>query len=178
MEISKGARTEETVAVTAEDLRIINEFTKRKLSAEDVFTFSVLLCDNEVDRDFESFTVEALYQLEKLFLGKTGIFDHQWSTVGQKARIYRTQVLTDKEHRVVYGKPYTYLKAHAYMLCTENNKELIEEIEGGIKREVSIGCSVAVSKCSICGENAGSAKCSHTKGVEYGGELSLPGYLP
>ena len=55
LEISRGARTEETVAVTEEELRIINEFTKRKLSAEDVFTFSVLLCDNEVDRDFESY---------------------------------------------------------------------------------------------------------------------------
>ena len=35
-----------------------------------------------------------------------------------------------------------YLKAKAYLLRTEKNAALIQEIEAGIKKEVSVGCSV------------------------------------
>ena len=46
---------------------------------EEVYTFSVVLCDNEVDRDGECFTKETLEELAKLFVGKTGILDQQKS---------------------------------------------------------------------------------------------------
>lgn len=62
-----------------------------------------------------------------------------------------------------------FLKGFAYMLKTEGNAELIREIDGGIKRETSIGCAVAKSICSICGEAISS--CTHEKGREYGGKL-------
>ena len=42
--------------------------------------------------------------------------------------------------------------AWAYMLRTEKNADLIAEIEGGIKKEVSVGCSVGRRVCSVCGE--------------------------
>ena len=57
-------------AVSAEELRLINTYTRRNLSAEEVYVFSVTLCDNDVDRDNERFTVESLFALEKLFVGK------------------------------------------------------------------------------------------------------------
>ncbi|MEG2720430.1 MAG: hypothetical protein RR914_03810 [Oscillospiraceae bacterium] len=38
-----------------EDLILINEFSQKSLKKDDVFVFSVVLCDNEVDRDFEKF---------------------------------------------------------------------------------------------------------------------------
>ena len=41
------------IAVTAEELARINRFAKKELRAEEVYTFAVKLCDNEVDRDFE-----------------------------------------------------------------------------------------------------------------------------
>ena len=45
---------------------------------------------------------------------------------------------------------------------TEKNAELIAEIEGGIKKEVSVGCSAAKRSCSICGKDAG--LCEHERG--------------
>ena len=39
------------------------------------------------------------------------------------------------------GDGYCWLKAWAYLLRTEKNADLIAEIEGGIKREVSVGCA-------------------------------------
>ena len=71
--------------LTKEELDQINRFSKAELTADQVYTFSVRLCDNEVDRDFERFGTEDLERLGELFLGKSGIFDHQWSAKGQTA---------------------------------------------------------------------------------------------
>ena len=157
--------------VSSEDLAAINGYSKTPLTAEEVFTFDILLCDNEIDRDYERFTVDALHVLQGMFLGKTGIFDHTWSAYGQKARIFKTQVVEEPARKTAAGESYTYLKASAYMLNNEDNASLIDEIRGGIKKEVSVGCSVASITCSICGEPEGSHECSHLRGAEYGGEL-------
>jgi len=157
--------------ISQEDIELINKLSKKKLSEEDVFTFEILLCDNDVDRDFERFSLAALHEMEKLFVGKTGIFDHQWTAEGQKARIFKTEVVTDNSKSVVSGEAYAYLKASAYMLRTEKNEELIAEIEGGIKRETSIGCGMSAGICSICSEEHGKNGCVHVKGREYGGRL-------
>ena len=62
-----------------------------------------------------------------------------------------------------------YIKAWAYMLRGEKTDALIREIEGGIKKEVSVGCAVKKSICSVCGKDYGS--CEHRKGEQYGGQL-------
>ncbi len=153
---------------TGEELEAVNAFARTELKAGDVYMFSVLLCDNEVDRDFERFSESTLRELGELFVGVTGICDHDWRSGNQVARIYRTELITDKDRTTSYGSPYVYLKGYAYMLRTESNAELIAEIDGGIKRETSVGCSVARSVCSICGEEIGA--CSHVKGRQYGGK--------
>ena len=139
-----------------EELEAINRFAKTPLTAEQVYVFPVRLCDNEVDRDFERFDTAALERLGELFLGKSGIFDHQWSALGQTARIYRTEMVRDPARVTAAGDGYCWLKGWAYLLRTEKNQDLIAEIEGGIKKEVSVGCSVARRVCSICGAEAGS----------------------
>ena len=156
------------IAVTAEELARINRFAKKELRAEEVYTFAVKLCDNEVDRDFERFDRAALEKLSELFVGRTGIFDHSWSAGGQTARIYRAEVI-EEETRTTAGDKYCWCKGWAYMLRTEKNAELIAEIEGGIKKEVSVGCSAAKRSCSICGKDAG--LCEHERGKYYGGKL-------
>ena len=155
--------------LAAEELARINQFAKAELIAADVYVFSVRLCDNEVDRDFERFDEAALEKLGELFVGKSGLFDHQWSAEGQTARIYRTEVIREPAVKTQAGDCGCWLKAWAYMLRTEKNQDLIAEIEGGIKKEVSVGCSVARSACSICGASGGS--CEHVKGQYYGGKL-------
>lgn len=152
-----------------QELAHINRFAKTELTAQDVYVFSVRLCDNEVDRDFERFDAAALEKLGELFVGKSGLFDHQWSAEGQTARIYRTELIQEPAVRTQAGDCSCWLKAWAYMLRTEKNQDLIAEIEGGIKKEVSVGCSVARSVCSICGAQGGA--CEHVKGQHYGGKL-------
>ena len=155
--------------LTKEELEQINRFSKAELTADQVYTFSVRLCDNEVDRDFERFGTEDLERLGELFLGKSGIFDHQWSAKGQTARIYRTEVVREPGTVTAAGDEYRWLKGWAYLKRTEKNQELITEIEGGIKKEVSVGCSMGRSVCSVCGAENGA--CGHVKGQMYGDRL-------
>lgn len=168
MKIVKGGRSGGGINA-AQELDAINRFAKTELGEDDVFVFSVLLCDNEIDRDLERFSEDTLKDLGELFVGATGICDHDWHSGNQVARIYRTELITDANRKTSLGTAYMYLMGCAYMLRTASNSELIAAIEGGIKRETSVGCSVARSVCSICGEDIGS--CSHIKGRHYGGKL-------
>ena len=171
MIIQKGGVARHGGNAAPDELKAINAFAKTALTAEEVYTFSVLLCDNEVDRDFERFTEGTLKELQTLFVGKTGISDHEWSSGRQVARIYRTELVTEPGKKTSLGTPYMYLRGYAYMLRTEENSALIADIEGGIKRETSVGCAVGETRCSICGEVLGGGKCSHRKGETYGGKL-------
>ena len=154
--------------INEEELQQLNAYTRRALTSEEVFVFSVTLCDNEVDRDFERFSVPALHALAALFLGKSGIFDHNQKAGGQTARIFKTWVEEDRTRTTTQGEPYTMLRAKAYMVRTEQNRSLIEEIDGGIKKEVSVGCSMGTAKCSICGKSHRDLDCEHRPGTVYG----------
>ena len=47
--------------------------------------------------------------------------------------------------------------------------DLIELIEGGIKREVSVGCAISSAICSVCGADWFKEPCQHRGGKEYDG---------
>lgn len=157
--------------VSLEDMALINKYSHRKLGAKEVFVFSTVLCDNEIDRDFEKFSVESLNKLAVLFVGKTAIKNHSMNVEDQSARTFKTEVLTDPEKRNSLGEPYTYLKAYCYIPRIKKYESLIQEIEAGIKKEVSIGCSVEKSVCSICSASSKDSFCHHKKGRTYNGKL-------
>lgn len=160
----------ESVAVTPEQLEKINAYARRALTAEEVFVFTVVLCDNEVDRDHERFPIASLEALGELFLGKTGVFDHAPTAENQAARIFDTQLDVSEELNSV-GEAYAQLKAWAYMVRCEKNADLILEIDAGIKKEVSVSCSVEEVRCSICGAEQKFTGCTHRKGEIYDGRL-------
>lgn len=157
--------------MTKETLEQINRFTRRPLAEEEVYTFSVILCDNDIDRDLERFSDSALDTLKESFIGRTGISDHNAAAANQNARIFAAEVVSDSERTTADGRPYKYLKGEAYMVRTDDNKNLIAEIDGGIKKEVSISCSAAKRICSVCGCDRSKGGCSHEKGKLYGGKL-------
>lgn len=155
------------------DIALINQFAVKELHPEDIYCFSVVLCDNEIDRDLERFTDKALGQLKDLMVGRTGITDHRWSSAGQFSRLYRTEV-KDTTEKTSYGAPLKQLIGSAYMVRSKDTQPTIDAIEAGILKEVSIGFS-AKCNCSICGEplrfNWGTwtERCEngHEKGVAY-----------
>lgn len=163
--------------VSDEELELINSYTRRKLTKDEVYVFSVVLCDNDIDRDGERFTVESLFALEKLFVGKTGIFDHNPTAKNQTARIFACSVEAVSGRKTATGDDYFRLKARAYMPVSEKNRDIILSLDSGIIKEVSVGCAVEEILCSICGEKTDT--CPHKKGEVYGskiccGELTNP----
>lgn len=169
MNIQKEANALGEAQISGKDLALINMLSRKELKPEEVYTFTVRLCDNEIDREWERFSRETLEELAGLFVGRSGIFDHNWSACGQSARIYKTEVVEEPGKVTKAGDPVCYLKAWAYMLRSEANANLIAEIEGGIKKEVSVGCSVEKEVCSVCGAVMG--QCRHEKGRTYNGKL-------
>ncbi len=152
---------------TEQQLELINKLARRPLSADETYVFSVVLCDNEVDRDNERFDTAALYELAKLFIGKTGIFDHSMQGRDQCARIFDCTVESDPTVNTSTGETYHCLKASAYMPRTESNRDLLLEIDAGIKKEVSVGCATASRTCSVCGADLRRFPCGHIKGRMY-----------
>ena len=161
MQVKKEIQAASGGNPTAAQLESINARIKGNLTAQQVYVFSLRLCDDQIDRDLERFDTQALPVLAKLFMGKTGVVDHKWSTDAQVARIFETQVV--QENGV------SYIKAWAYMRRGGKNDEIIADIEAGIKKEVSVGCAMGRSICSVCGSDYGS--CGHQKGEYYDGQL-------
>ncbi len=150
-------------------MALLNKFTRREFSEDEVYIFPVVLCDNEIDRDNERFSDKALAQLAERFIGVTGIFDHDPKGNNQTARIFSAEVITENRSNSL-GEPYAYLLGHAYMVRTDSNADLIREIDGGIKKEVSVSCSAERQVCSICGADRRVKACNHAKGRIYGGK--------
>jgi hypothetical protein len=152
--------------VTEAELKAINKYALEPLTADQVFTFKAVLCDNEMDRQYERFSLKALQDLQKLFLGKTVIKDHYHSADNQVARIYSTELIqSDKANKS--GELYTQLVAHCYMVRTASNADLIAEIKGGIKKEGSVGFAASSVICSICGTDNAKNYCRHWPGKSY-----------
>lgn len=149
----------------------INTYARKELTPEEVYAFPVILCDNYVDRDYERFSVKSLETLAEMFVGKTGIFDHNPKGENQTARIFDAEVKTDKSKKTVNGEDYTYLLARAYMLKNQKTQDLISEIEAGIKKEVSISCKIDSEICSVCGADKRVRPCAHIKGRAYGNKV-------
>ena len=154
-EIMQGGRP------TAAQLEAINTHAKGTLTEDQVYVFSLRLCDDQVDRDGERFDTAALPGLAKLFIGKTGIVDHKWSSDSQVARIFAAEVVREDG--------ISYIKAWAYIRRGKHSDEIIADIEAGIKKEVSVGCAMGRSVCSVCGSEYGT--CGHVKGESYDGAV-------
>lgn len=152
--------------VTEAELKAINKYTLEPLKAEDVFVFKAVLCDNEIDRQHEQFNLKALQDLQKLFLGKTVIKDHIRAADNQVARIFATELVQGTK-TTKSGELFTQLVAHCYMLRSEKNADLIAEINGGIKKEGSVGFAASSVICSICGTDNAKSYCRHWPGKSY-----------
>lgn len=153
---------------TDADLKKINKYTLSPVSADDVFIFKATIADNEQDdRNYMPFNLKALQDLKKLYPGKTMLKDHSRRADNQIARIYDTELVQDANKQTELGEIHTELIAKIYMIKTDSNKDLIAEILGGIKKEVSTSTTPEKMVCNICGADNMKDYCRHWPGVEY-----------
>ena len=161
MEIKKAREAVAGGVANGEQMRKINQQSKGELTQDQVYVFSLRLCDDQIDRDLERFDTQALPVLAKMFVGKTGVVDHKWSADAQVARIFEAEVM---EQEGIH-----FIKAWAYIRRGGHADEVIADIEAGIKKEISVGCAMGRSVCSVCGGEYGS--CGHQKGSYYDGVM-------
>ena len=153
---------------TDADLKKINKYTLSPVTAEDVFIFKATMADNEQDdRNYMPFNLKALQDLKKLYPGKTMLKDHRRVADNQIARIYDTELVQDANKQTELGELHTELIAKIYMIKTDSNKDLIAEIMGGIKKEVSTSTVPQKMICNICGCDNMKEYCRHWPGYEY-----------
>lgn len=170
-EIRKSFSGEPEKANAQRDIGLINRYALRELSPDEVFTFNATLCDDQIDRDLEAFSVLSLKRLQSLFVGKPLIVDHEWSSKNQSGRVYKTMLVSDGH--------VNRLRASIYMVKTPGMEETIKQIEGGILREVSIGFRCKRRACSVCGKDmrydymTGKVKCEdgHVRGDTVNGKM-------
>ena len=162
--VEKAARVEKQ-AVDDGELALINKQALRELTADEVFTFKIAACNDQVDRDFEHFSEKALGQLAALYVGKTVIMDHDWTAKNQTARVYASGVAP-------MDGGGNQLVLRAYMLRSDDTKNAIDRIESGILREVSVFCSMAKAVCNICGCDKRVTRCDHRPGHDYDGKTA------
>lgn len=154
--------------VTDADLKKINKYTLSPVSAEDVFIFKATIADNEQDdRNSMPFNLKALQDLKKLYPGKTMLKDHARRADNQIARVFDTELVQDANKQTELGELHTELVAKIYMIKTDSNKDLIAEIIGGIKKEVSTSTVPEKMICNICGVDNMKDYCRHWPGFEY-----------
>ena len=152
------------------DYEKIRKFTRRDFEKDELYVFEVSLCNNDVDRDNEKFSVAALNELAKQFVGKTGIKNHSMRAEDQSARIFETRVEQIPGRKTADGEDFYALRAKAYMVRSDATAQLITDIDAGIKKEVSVSCSSEKRICSVCGKDKSREYCGHVAGKRYGGK--------
>lgn len=124
---------------------------------------TVRLADNEIDRDYERFSIAALQDMAKKFVGKKGIIGEDELGKTQWGRILSCEVRTDNTKITKAGEVYTSLEARVLVNNTSENLSLLNRMMSKVQKG-SVSCSVAHSICSVCGADGSKYSCIHTKG--------------
>lgn len=126
----------------------INEHTITPLTEDDIFTFDVILCDNDVDRVYDKMTSEFLQEFKEKSGSLVGLKDHDWNTDTSTNRLYDVELIESEDEKTSLGENRQYLLGHAYTL--KSNPD-VERINAGLLSGVSVSFNSSGDHCSICG---------------------------
>ena len=147
-EIDKITVNDEITSVQKEMIKCFLPQDKRNgyIRWEDYYVFKIILCNNDVDKDQDRFSIPALYQIRDMAIGKNGILDTMPSKENKSiiARIFDCSVEYDKGKTTIDGEPLLYVQAYAFLdKCISHGCGAIaQKIKDGFYNEVSIGCSI------------------------------------
>lgn len=153
--VREGAATQEEV------MALVNSFSLRPLAESEVALFTLDLCNNQVDRHFSRFPVEELEKINEMTPGRPLMERHDLTGSLPRGTFFRSHIHHDGD--AVSVRP------EVYVLRTEENRDFILNIEGGIYRETSISFSFRKPECSVCGKDL--RQCAHVPGRQYGDGL-------
>lgn len=148
-------------APTPDDERdaAINRYALRALAPDEYATFTLDLCNDQIDRHFSRFPEEELARINELVPGRPLMERHDLRGTLPRGRFFRSSL--HREGEVLSVRP------EVYVLRTSENRDFILNIEGGVYRETSIGFAFELPECSVCGKDL--RTCDHVPGRSYGG---------
>lgn len=167
-----------------EQLKKINKFARRPLSAEQVFTFDAkFVGDGIIPTRFMRLTKPLLEDFNRdANAGIAFMLDHSWSGFFARpkaaftyGRSYSSELKPstdgpEGEKLAQFGEIYIVRDREKDGIATN---QLIADIEDGVLFDLSIGFQFSVALCSICEENIWSMKCEHWPGKTYDGKLCV-----
>ena len=136
----------------------VNRFALRPLERAEFVVFTLDLCHNQVDRHFSRFPNEELARINALVPGRPLMERHDLRGSLPRGTFFRSEVHEEEEKVSV--------RPDVYVLRTNENRDFILNIEGGVYRETSIGFSFRMPECSVCGKDL--RTCEHVPGRTYG----------
>ncbi len=139
----------------------VNRFALREMDGAEYVTFTLDLCNNQVDRHFSRFPEEELERINALVPGRPLMERHDLRGTLPRGRFFRSAL--HREGEMVSVRP------EVYVMRTEENRDFILNIEGGVYRETSIGFSFRMPECSVCGKDL--RTCDHVPGQAYGEDV-------
>jgi hypothetical protein len=151
----------ERAAAQDDVMGLVNLFSLRPLEKREVALFTLDLCNNRVDRHFSRFPEEELEKINEMTPGRPLLERHDMTGSLPRGTFFRSRL--HREGDTLSVRP------EVYVLRTEENRDFILNIEGGIYRETSISFSFRKPECSICGKDL--RRCAHVPGREYGDAL-------
>ncbi|WP_349782310.1 hypothetical protein [Xanthomonas arboricola] len=143
---------------SAEQLTAIRQYTLADLPAEKLYVRTFAIAHNAIDRDRECFDEALLADFARTLPGKGLFIKHPSGWDGDsgpgKGRWFAAKLerMSLDEARTLLREPElkfppgvetaVLLMADAYLIRTPGNADLLEEIDGGVVGDVSIGCTV------------------------------------
>lgn len=138
----------------------INGFALRPLTADEFVVFTMDLCHNQMDRHFSRFPDEELENINKMVPGRPLMERHDLRGTLPRGTFFRSVLHNDEARGRLSVRP------DVYVLRTPDNASFIQNIEGGVYRETSIGFSFKTPECATCGKDL--RTCDHVPGRTYG----------
>ena len=102
------------------------------------FIFDVIICDNDINISNNKFSIPALFQINRLIRGKTGVLDVNCDGTTYDARIFDSHVECANEEATKDGEPLLFVRASAFAKHSIITKKICDGFYTGI----DLGCSV------------------------------------
>lgn len=164
----------QSVAVSEEDLRLINErYALTPLLAEQVYVRRLAVCNDQYDRTGERFPRAYLERFAETLPGKPLLAHHDRGAF-PLGRFFRAEVRAEPGEEG--APPVTWLYCWAYLVKTPGNQETRTQIDAGVYSHVSIGFRWADLTCDLCGRSYFHGDCPHVIDREYDGRRCTATY--
>lgn len=122
----------------------LNDCLSSETDMNDIYVFAAIATDNTIDRDGEAFNKEALDRMSELYIGRSGIYNH--NSDSSHFRIFDTEVFECNDHIAYEYESYKCLVTYCYTNDSGLKKDIIDGIVSGCS--ISANCNKV---CSICG---------------------------